>query len=211
VDDYVNFGDITDFGANDFTISCWLKPPFVGVNWSGILSKGCTSGAPAHTWWLCRATNDYYLAYQDSTNAGGAFNALLYINDFPKGWHHVVVRRIGGLYTMWLDGILKATSNVVAVDLTNPSSLTAGSTAVGGGFTRCGVNEIALYSRGLSDTEIKYNYSHPNNPVRRGQIFRASMESLYGTRWYDTSGGGWNGTMVGTPRIRNIADSLTGD
>jgi len=210
VDDNVNFGDITDFGATDFTISCWIKAPFFGDTWNGLLTKGYSTGAPAHTWGIIKGANNYGIYYQDTTNGGGAWNANMGVI-ITDGWHHVVVRRVGTVYTILIDGVLKATQNVAAVDLTNASSFTVAAWSGPQNFVRCNVNEIALYSRGLSDTEIKYNFSHPNNPVRRGQIFRASMESLYGTRWYDISGGGWNGTILGSPRIRNLADSLTGD
>jgi len=209
VNDYVDFGDITDFGVNDFTISCWLRTPFIGANWNGILMKGGSDVAPAHTWGILRATDNNYVGYQDATDAGGAFNAILYLQGIPNGWHHYAVRRVGVVYTFWLDGVLKVTQNAVAVDLTNANALVAGSYNGGARLTQCGITEIALYSRGLSDSEIAYNFRHPNNPVRHGQIFRASKESLYGTRWYDTSGGGMNGVINGAPIIRNIG-LLTG-
>jgi hypothetical protein len=59
------------------------------------------------------------------------------------------------------------------------------------------VSEVQIYNRQLSDDEIAYNNSHPNNPKRRGLVLNLTQDSIYGPQWNDLSGNANNGTYVG--------------
>jgi len=54
-----------------------------------------------------------------------------------------------------------------------------------------------IYNRALSDSEVLYNWMHPNNPKRRGLVLNLTQDSIYGPTWLDLSGNANNGTYVG--------------
>jgi hypothetical protein len=59
------------------------------------------------------------------------------------------------------------------------------------------IAEVQIYNRQLSDDEVLYNNSHPNNPKRRGLVLNLTQDSIYGPQWNDLSGNANNGTYVG--------------
>ena len=69
--------------------------------------------------------------------------------------------------------------------------------------------EVQIYNRQLSDDEILYNNSHPNNPKRRGLVLNLTQDSIYGPTWLDLSGNANNGTYVGGA-VPQVANRLSG-
>lgn len=160
-DDYVNIADndTLDFGTGNFSLEVWVKIPISGsYNWEGILSKGYSTSATANTWGIMRASNNTArVGYQDSTDAGGAFN-ISFFSSVPlsNGWHHFVVTRSGTTYTFYEDGKPQQPASATAVNLTNTQPLR---TASGGNYSQGGlvgtIDEIRVYKgKALSASEV---------------------------------------------------------
>src|SRR3989344_810106 len=125
---YVSVADNAslDFGTNDFSVSSWVEFPTGGSStWNGIVSKGFTTSAPANTWGITSGNPATDLAYQDATDAGGAWNVTLsYATASLSGWHHVVVTRSGTAYKMYDNGVLvDSDTGLSTVNLSNSSAL----------------------------------------------------------------------------------------
>ncbi|MDD4358806.1 MAG: LamG domain-containing protein [Candidatus Pacebacteria bacterium] len=145
------------FGTKDFTISVWIKFPISSSNiWSGIITKGMTTEALAHTWGLCRRS-DYTnrVAFLQATDAGGAFGANIESNTFSDGWHFVTITRNGSTTKMYSDGqyINQDTSAGDNLSATNP--LLIGRSDV---YTSTTIDDVRIYNAALSSSQIKQNY-----------------------------------------------------
>ena len=69
---------------------------------------------------------------------------------------------------------------------------------------------VRIYSRALSDSEIRHNFYNPDNPVRDGLVLWLHWDSIdVGAGvWYDKSGYGNHGTIYGAQLV-NIIKSPT--
>ena len=147
------------------------------------------------------------------SNNGHAIDSVA-IPDFIDGtWKHVVFTHTPGAATgeIYVNGVNKTATRTIRALTDSATNLLVGNlsaftTAPVGGY----FSAARLYNRILTAAEVKYNYAHPNNPIRRGLVLNLSQESLYGIRWYDLSGNANDGTITGAI-AKNIADSLTGD
>jgi len=138
---------------------------------------------------------------------GGAYTATstkLKLNT----WHRIGATwsAVDNLIRVYLDGNLIGTSGAIT-PLTD-SGTTFKFTFVNGGFSFMPgyVAQVNIYNRALSDDEMLYNNSHPNNPKRRGLVLNLTQDSIYGTQWQDLSGNANHGTYLGgaVPVTANI-------
>jgi len=67
------------------------------------------------------------------------------------------------------------------------------------------ISECEIYDRALTDTEIDYNFAHPNRPKRQGGQLILTQDTLRGVNalganaipvWVDESGNGNDGTIT---------------
>jgi len=68
------------------------------------------------------------------------------------------------------------------------------------------VAQVLIYSRALSDEEIRWNYMYPDNPVRNGLVLWLHWDSIDVERgiWYDRSGFGNHGTIYGAALVQIV-------
>jgi hypothetical protein len=102
VDDFINCGNspILVFGTLDFTVSIWIKTPIASTGegspsqWGPIVSKGCTTSAPAGTWWFAQnSTNNNRITFNISSTAGGTFVTATTTSVLTDGWHNILFTR----------------------------------------------------------------------------------------------------------------------
>jgi hypothetical protein len=76
------------------------------------------------------------------------------------GWHHYLVTKNGSRYTIYVDGMSVSQSDGVPDLPTNNSApLTIGQ-AEGGGWVNGSIDDVRIYNRALSATEVKSLYDH---------------------------------------------------
>jgi len=56
---------------------------------------------------------------------------------------------------------------------------------------------VRIYNRVLSEDEVRWNYLHPDNPVRDGLVLWLKMDEGEGTKVFDYSGNDNDGTIHG--------------
>ncbi|MGZ5567929.1 MAG: LamG-like jellyroll fold domain-containing protein, partial [Limisphaerales bacterium] len=161
----INFGANTaNFGASDFTVEFWMKT-------SVQVSENYTM-AVMEKWPACNATLAYWAIRMGGSGTGGKMRievssaggqglqtlvATRMIND--GNWHHVGFVRTNATISLFLDGVLDNQQ------IGTSTAVISNSTAfvVGQGVCSCcdgtqvfsgGIDELSIYNRGLSASEI---------------------------------------------------------
>ncbi len=166
---YVSVADNAslDPGTNDFSVSTWVEFPLAGSSvWNGIITKGITTAAPANTWGLWAGNPVTNIVYQDTTNAGGAFNVTVTYDGtlLSSGFHLVTVTRSGTAYVMYIDGISRATGTGLAtVNLANANNLQFAN-ADSRYFSK-DIDEVKIYNFALTADEVKLDMNQGSTQV----------------------------------------------
>jgi Concanavalin A-like lectin/glucanases superfamily len=115
---YVSVPDVAGlrFGTGDFTVAAWINFPLsASAYFAGIVSKGYSTTAPAHTWGLVVGSpGNNFVSFQDTTDAGGAWGDCNINSGFvAAGWHHIAVTRTGGTCTIYTDAAVVFSSGSI--------------------------------------------------------------------------------------------------
>lgn len=157
------------FGNGDFTVSLWMKFPISSVGegnpsqWGPIISKGCSTQAPAGTWWIAQtSTTNNSATFNISSTSGGAFVCSVTTRTLTDGWHNICAIRSGSTSSMYADGVLKTSDLSSDSDLSSTRPLTICSTfttLITSKFTSTSIANIQLYNKALTSTEILQNFN----------------------------------------------------
>jgi hypothetical protein len=156
----VSFGSsLGNFGTNNFTIECWIKT--TSTRLEAVLGKrfGCGDSS----FWNFRLLNgaiwvEMFPGVNFPDNASFSSQP---INDGQ--FHHLAVVRQGLTVTLYVDGIFSGNAATVAVlDFTNTANLLAGTGPCDSPFTGQ-LDEITIYNRPLSLSEIQNIYNAGGN------------------------------------------------
>lgn len=131
-------------------------------------------------------------------------------------WHHLCATRNGNSTNIYINGSLDNTG-------TNSGSIGTNSFyTIGNGYdynTEAflgNISQVKVYNRALSAQEIQQNYNATKGrflnalpPVRNGLVLEldALSYSGFGNTWNDSSGNGYNSTLVGSPVFSGIAST----
>ncbi|MFA5431690.1 MAG: LamG-like jellyroll fold domain-containing protein [Candidatus Paceibacterota bacterium] len=160
--DYLNCGtsSILDFGTGNFTISLWIKFPISGSGaWAGILTKGMTTSAPAHSWGIARYTTYINrICYLQSTNAGGDFGANIESGSLIDGWHLITVKRDSQTVQMYVNGQYKSEDLSAGDDLATSGKILFIGKDYGPVYFNGSLDDIRIYNAAMSISQIKEQY-----------------------------------------------------
>lgn len=163
---------VLDFGAGDFTIQAWVKYGDVSGE-QVLIEKFIGNSGPG---WSLTKIGDQSFAF--ATDIGGVPVVRSEPQDVAiNTWHNVTIRRTSGRYELFFNNVL-----IASVDSDQSSSSSAPlligrrNDTDGRGFsTRGSLDEIAIWSRPLSDQELQRLYNNGRGrPVRI--IFRDGFE-----------------------------------
>jgi hypothetical protein len=164
-DDYIEVpdNDHLDFGRNfDFTLAFWIKPQS-DKWWSSIISKG-TSNSPVY---------EVHLMYgRVSIGYGGYYDHLYSIYPLAMNeWHFCVVSfsRHDGYIRLFIDGKLNNSindPNIAYYDLSSNATFKIGMDKwqADDYFYVGSIDDIRVYNRQLTDSEINCLYNTHINP-----------------------------------------------
>ena len=157
-DDVVSVGDVGGL-AGDLTYELWVKPASFG-SWQNPLAKAYGGeGTITQT-----STGQLVFLHGTSGVNGGPYEAFFTKSALPLGeWTHVVVTRSGSQVSWYLNGVLdyQRSGSLTPVESVLPLTIGAGYTAKYQG----GVDEVAVYDRALSQTEIVEHFVAIGDPV----------------------------------------------
>jgi hypothetical protein len=157
VSNYVDIGDTLDPQLSDFTVMSWIK---TATGSSRIIDKMDW----VSTW------RGFFVALDSSGHlVGGVGDGSTYKSVVGNTvltdnlWHCVaVVFDRSANAQIFVDGLPKETisiSALVASNINNAAKMRAGSTPYGGNYFNGVIDEVRMYNRALSATEIQADYS----------------------------------------------------
>lgn len=162
-DDYIFIPDspTLNFGVHDFSISLWMRTAFSnsGVGTDFLLSKVASGPSQEYSLQYNSDIDDKAL-FSVGDGVGGQ-----YVSGGPKlgdnRWHHVVGLRMGTEIRLYVDCRLAARggcfgSGCSVVNSTGPNNVVIGGrqNPANDPFFDGRIDEVAIYSRALSDAEI---------------------------------------------------------
>jgi hypothetical protein len=169
VDDYVSILNNSNlvFGNGDFTVSMWIKTPISSTGegnpsaWGPIISKGCTTSAPAGTWWFAQnSINTNRITFNISSTDGGTFVTANTTPILLNGWHNIVFTRLGSTGSLYTDTTLTGIDTSSSSNLSTTTPLWIASTSTSTSKrTNMVLSQTQLYNRALSAQEIQQNYN----------------------------------------------------
>ncbi len=198
VNDYVEVPDSPSLSFSELTVLMWLYPQ--GSSAQVYIAKD--NGISEREWAIWWAKIDGHIRSFVHTDVS------LVISDSDVAprlneWQLVGLRYDGSELATIVNGNLLGATPVSGniVDTTVPLTIGCrGDLAI---FTKGLVDSVLIYNRALSDSEIKYLYKHPYNPILSGCVLWLSAESIDESAgvWRDMSGYGNNGTIYGAQAI----------
>jgi hypothetical protein len=208
---YLSFDGSTNYATipytitdNLFTVSLWY--------YSKVFSSNSLSDAIISNYQVSIAGFDLRLdtptTLQLDIRVGSSYPNLSFGTIANNTWYHLSFNYDGATVKAFVNGNLVSSSNAVGAR-TNGSQICIGTSFVDTGRkATCGIPQVMIYNRALSDSEILQNYNATKkrylpeeNIVRNGLVYyldaaKANSYNGSGTSAYDISGTGATSTLI---------------
>ena len=171
----------------------------------GLISKSDGGGAAGGFWLGYADYNPYFRSFRFNIISGGASNNAYSTNSVKEaGWYHVVGtfdKTLGSEnIKLFQNAVRMTTTNLLNSMDANVRPITIGGISSSNWMLKGYMSEVQLYNRALTESEINYNYLHPNNPKRQGLVMslvQTSIDKPAAGTWRDVSPQtGNNGTIT---------------
>jgi len=196
VNDYVDFGDILNFGSESFTVEAWFKTSSSGNFMSLINKRQSGLGEDGYRILIRGDTDKIVSEFNDGTGA-----VVAYGNAHNDGeWHQVVsVHDREGTVKLYVDNSLESQndiSNKMGKVVTD-CPLTFSSEAGINMFFNGSLSSVRMYNHTLSENEISWNYANPYDPVKNNLTLWLPLDDGTGSIAHDLSNYGHDGLIHG--------------
>ena len=156
--------------SEDFTVTMWVKTTDTAGGagahwWSGKgLVDGEVGGGGAD-WGTAIVNGKFVLGVGSAASGDTTIASSVNINDGT--WHHLAATRDNttGTVALYVDGVLRGGGTGPTGDRTFPPGLRIGSLQTGGGFLNGALDDVRLYSRILSESELAALAAGPQPPA----------------------------------------------
>lgn len=198
LDDRVEVSDDPTLDITDaITIECLLMCPRTGFNITTRPVEKSGSYSLALGW------NEVVVF--EVFIGGTLYSLSSYTNLVANVWSHVVGRYDSATHIMdiFIDSELKNTRELTGltdykIDITTSPIIIPGGYANG---RQHYIAFIRIYNRALSDSEISWNYRHPDAPVKSGLALWLHNTSIEDSIWRDLSDNNNDGTIYGATKV----------
>ncbi len=163
INDYINLGNDSSLNPkNEITLAAWYKPvSFVGVGNNAIIDKGYFSHTYPHYQYHLGVTGDGYFATpgefgfsvsdgNDSYRSGTEPNLWE-----PENWYHITGTYDGSKVSLYINGKLIGTESADGTMVDYGNNAYIGTYSNFNSFTPGVIDEVRIYDRALSETEIE--------------------------------------------------------
>jgi len=157
VDDYVNCGEDESLNlTNAITVAVWMKTD-IAKNFQGLVDRKYNDDG---SWSLYLQENGAAFA---TAIPGGRIKTVAYF-DYTGAWHHIVATfsLSEERQKIYIDGDFKAesTRSTALQEPTYPLNIGRARLPDLGHYFNGAIDEVRIYSRALSEKEIKWLYEH---------------------------------------------------
>jgi len=195
-----NYVEFTRPVSNDFTIECWFQSTqTAGDESAWYFGMGLVDGE------VTGIMNDFGLALGNGKVLFGTGNPDITIRSSSAmndgRWHHVAATRVqaSGVMTLYVDGSLVATNTGSTATLSDPPKMRLGSLATGINFFQGQMDEVRIWNLARSQTQIQAYLGRPLAGNEPGLVAYWKLDECSGTLAADTTGHGYDGTLVNGP------------
>jgi hypothetical protein len=198
VNDYVSFNRPV---ADNFTLECWFRSTQMdgatGQWWQGMGLVDGEVGGQVSDFGLSLGAGKVLFG------TGGAFDTTIASEEVVAdgAWHHVAATRqqSSGAMLLYVDGLLVASGSGSTATLTSPSTMRLGSLATDLNFFLGQLDEVRVWSRVLSQSEIQAYLGRPLAGNEAGLVAYLKLDECSGNLAADTTGHGFDGTIFNGP------------
>ena len=208
--DYIDFprSSLYDFGSNDFTIMYWINTT-TKDRYNAVIDLNDAGGKMIISTQI--NTGNSWMWFTSSYNIAGTINMC------DGAWHLASISRIGSTLTHYVDGRVSVSTNVGSTVVPFNNFFSIGRLTQTGEYGQIKLADVKIYkNKGLTQQEIQQNYNATKGrflnalpPVRNGLVLEldALSYSGFGNTWNDSSGNGYNSTLVGSPVFSGIGST----
>ena len=167
---YLNFRN-----GDDYSISFWIKIPesVVSGDIYDIVSKygnNSYAGYPYRVYYT--ADGELAFSTSDTIHTTVVSSSTGYDDDT---FHHVACVKSGSTASIYIDGSLESTNSIIlSGDVHNTSDIFIGTSGLFENYLSASIDELRIYRRGLSETEVTSLYIYPFNTNKVGNVFYES-------------------------------------
>ena len=201
--DFISFGDPADGSLDAFTqmtVEAWVN--FAGLNYQTIFSSGDVDPAQAGTaysLWTDAAGGDLRFYINDDTTNGNINRQASGAVSVAGGWYHIVGTWNGtpthASIKIYVNGVqvddttVAETGGFVALrDSSESKRIGLGAIGTSLYYTSLEIDEVAIYNRSLSATEILNHYSRQKGKhINRGEYTSKVFDSIFTSTWNNIS------------------------
>jgi hypothetical protein len=160
-----------DWNSNSsFSLEFWVNKssacPSVSVSNNNVIIGRDDPATPLHWWAGVSCANPGKINFNLIDNNGSGVNLESQLGIIDGNWHHIVITRDGslGITSIFIDGIKDTSITHLYTDnFASSAPINLGWLNLGGKFHFNGLlDELAVYSRALSGTEITQHYNNGN-------------------------------------------------
>ncbi|MCL6579097.1 MAG: DUF2341 domain-containing protein, partial [Candidatus Bathyarchaeota archaeon] len=181
-DDYVEVSYSSVFNVSNITVEAWVKPAIVDNNFHGIIVSGGQWGGYSQGWrWLQHDSNGHLIVqmnFGDPTPQG----ITIYNVFTPGNWHHIAMTYDHSYLRVYVNGIERGNLSENRNINTATESIWIGNAQW---FFNGTIDEVAIYNRALSATEIAQHYNASGYIER--QNVTEYFENATGKKFYYTN------------------------
>ena len=157
INDYVNASSSSfKFGTGNFSVSMWVYPTSF-VSEVGLYDSLILGGVGGRT--------DAFVLVQNASTGNirlfsqNAYTSATSNSLFLNTWNHIAIVRSGVTVTFYINGAPDPTTVTLPTNITSGGAVLGRYSDVSGGYFSGRVDEVRIYNRALSATEVATMYS----------------------------------------------------
>ena len=198
VDDYIDFGNSSDFDFSNsaLTVMCWVNLSSVN-SIDGIISKNETFN---HGWWLSTISGSPSWSNPNTFSFGGSPSNSNYFGTYSplifNNWVNISATHINGEQKLYVNGQLTNQGSHQYNLYNSATSLLVGK-KTGDTYFNGLIDDVHIWSSALTQSEIQSYMSSPPTGNEAGLVGYWNFNEGSGNTVTDLSGNGNNGTING--------------